>query len=157
MFKVSSKVSITLSIVLCVGFFLACIAGLFLMPVLVDMLIKIPDNIGFRNEITKGAEVFVLVLAYLALVGGMIADALLIVVLQRVKNGKVFTPISVSIIRAVSWCCFFICVVFGLIGIYFQLSFIVAFGVLLLALCLRVIKNVLEEATSIKYENDLTV
>ncbi len=157
MFKISSKWSIILSIGLCVGFLLACIVGLFMMPSLVEMLIKIPDTIGFRNEITEGAKVFVLVLAYLALVGGIVADSLLIAMLQRVRNGKVFTPISVSLIRAVSWCCFFICLVFGILGIYFQLSYIVAFGVLLLGLCLRVIKNVLEEATEIKYENDLTV
>lgn len=157
MFKISSKLSIILSIGLCVAFLVLCVAGLFLMPMLVDTLIKIPDNIGFRNEITPNAETFVLVLAYLALVGGMVADVLLIAILHRVRGGKVFTPASVSILRAVSWCCFFICVVFGLIGIYFQLSYIVAFGVLLLGLCLRVIKNVLEEATAIKCENDLTV
>lgn len=157
MFKISSRLSILLSIALCVGFLLVCIVGLFMMPSLVEMLIKIPDNIGFRNEITQGVKTFVLVLAYLALVGGMVADVLLIAVLQRVRNGQVFTNKSVSLIRAVSWCCFVICIVFGLIGIYFQLSYIVAFGVLLLGLCLRVIKNVLEEATAIKCENDLTV
>lgn len=157
MFKISSKISIILSLGLCIGFLALCIAGLFMMPSLVEMLIKIPDTIGFRNEILQGAKVFVLVLAYLALVGGMAADSLLIALLLRVRNGNVFTDKSVSIIRAVSWCCFFICVVFGVLGIYFQLSYIVAFGVLLLGLCLRVIKNVLEEATAIKCENDLTV
>ena len=157
MFKISSKVSIILSLGLCVGFLLVCIAGLFLMPSLVEMLIKIPDNIGFRDEITQGAKVFVLVLAYLALVGGMMADVLLIAILQRVRKGNVFTDMTVALIRAVSWCCFFICVVFGIIGIYFQLSYIVAFGVLLLGLFVRVIKNVIEEATAIKCENDLTV
>ena len=127
------------------------------MPSLVEMLIKIPDNIGFRGEITQGAKVFIHVLAYLALVGGMVADILLISILQRVRKGKIFTDISVALIRAVSWCCFFICVVFGVLGIYFQLSYIVAFGVLLLGLFVRVIKNVIEEATAIKCENDLTV
>lgn len=157
MLKISSKWSIILSIALCIGFFLVCIVGLFIMPSLVEMLIKIPDTIGSRGEITEGGKVFVLVLSYLAVVSGMVADALLIALLQRVRNGKVFTNTSVLLIRAVSWCCFFVCVIFGLIGIYFQLSYIVAFGVLLLGLCLRVIKNVLEEATAIKCENDLTV
>jgi len=157
MFKISSRLSIILSLALCIGFLLGCIVGLFLMPSLVEMLIRIPDNIGFRGEITQGGRVFVLVLAYLALVGGIVADVLLIALLQRVRKGDIFTDISVSIIRAVSWCCFFICVVFGLIGIYFQLSYIVAFVVLLLGLCVRVVKNVIEEATAIKCENDLTV
>ncbi len=157
MLKISSKWSIILSIGLCAGFMAACVVGLFLMPSLVEMLIRIPDNIGFRGEITQGSKVFIHILAYLALVGGMVADGLLVALLMRVRNGKVFTFQSVAIIRAVSWCCFFVCLVFGIIGIYFKLSFIVAFGVLLLGLCLRVMKNVLEEATEIKTENDLTV
>ena len=157
MLKISSKWSIFISMILCAGFLLACVVGLFLMPLLVEMLIKIPDNIGFRNEITESGRVLVTVLAYLVLVGGIAADSFLIALLVRVRNGKVFTAVSVSLIRAVSWCCFFVCLVFAVLGIYFQLSFIVAFGVLILGLFLRVMKNVLEEATEIKSENDLTV
>lgn len=157
MLKISSKLSIFLSLALCIAFLALCIAGLFLMPSLVDTLIKIPESTGFRGEITQGARALVMVLAYLALVGGIAADALLIAILLRVKNGKVFTEATISLIRAVSWCCFFIFAFFGVIGFYFVLSYIVAFGVLLLGLFLRVIKNVIEQATEIKCENDLTV
>ena len=157
MLKISSKWSILISMALCVVLLLACIVGLFLMPSLVEMLIKIPDNIGFRNEITESGRVLVMVLAYLVLVGGIAADSFLMALLVRVRNGKVFTAASVSLIRAVSWCCFFVCLVFAVLGIYFQLSFIVAFGLLILGLFLRVMKNVIEEATEIKSENDLTV
>ncbi|MBR5773463.1 MAG: DUF2975 domain-containing protein [Clostridia bacterium] len=157
MLKISSKLSIFLSLALCIGFLALCIIGLFLMPSLVEMLLKIPEDIGFRGVITQGARAFVMVLAYFALVGGIAADSLLIALLLRVRDGKVFTPASVALIRAVSWCCFFICLIFGILGFYFTLSYIVAFGVLLLGLCVRVCKNVIEEATEIKYENDLTV
>ena len=56
-----------------------------------------------------------------------------------------------------SWCCFLLCLLFGILGIFFLLSFAVAFIAVFLGLCLRVVKNVIEEATQIKDENDLTV
>jgi hypothetical protein len=37
------------------------------------------------------------------------------------------------------------------------MSYAIAFAALLLGLCLRVVKNVIEEATEIKRENDFTV
>ena len=37
------------------------------------------------------------------------------------------------------------------------IGFVLAFVAILLGLCLRVVKNVIEEATEIKAENDLTV
>ena len=46
---------------------------------------------------------------------------------------------------------------FVLLGLYFPLSFAVAFVAVFVGLCLRVVKNVLEEAVVLKSENDLTV
>lgn len=68
-----------------------------------------------------------------------------------------FTPASVALIRGVSWCCFLLCLVFGVLGKYFLLAYVVALAAVFLGLCLRVVKNVIEEATEIKMENDLTV
>ena len=87
----------------------------------------------------------------------MLADALLFMILKRVKGGKVFTAETVSLIRGVSYCCFLVGLLFALLGIYFQLAFIVAFMAAFLGICLRVVKNVIEEATEIKAENELTV
>ena len=127
------------------------------MPSLVTLLIDLPDTIGDRDAITDGGRVMVLVLAYMALAAMMLADALLFWLLQRVRRGEVFTATSVSLIRGVSWCCFLLSAVFCGLGIYFQLAFIVAIMAVFLGLCLRVVKNVIEEATLIKSENDLTV
>ena len=84
-------------------------------------------------------------------------DIMLFKLLKRVNDGLVFTEISVALIRYISWFCFIICAAFCVLGIYFQLAFIVAFVALVLGTCLRVVKNVIEEATEIKSENDLTV
>ena len=157
MLKIKSNHSITLSIVLSVLFFLGCVVGAFIMPSLTEMLINITGNIGNRAEITNGGRILVLTLAYAVLAVLMLADALLFSLLLRVRSGLVFTRISVALIRGVSWCCFLLGTVFCGLGIYFQLAFIVAFAAIFLGLCLRVVKNVIEEATEIKSENDLTV
>ena len=157
MLNVSNKFSINLSIIISILFFVVCIAGIFIMPTLTDMLIDTPDNIGSRGEITETERILVHIAAYLILAVFMFADVLMFALLQRVKNGFVFTSKSVSLIRGVSWCCFAVCFLFAFLGIYFQLSFIVAFLGIFLGVCLRVIKNVIAEAVEIKNENDLTV
>ena len=157
MFKIPSKLSVSLSIALSIAFFCACIAGAIIMPYLTDMLIDIKDNIGFCNEITISSRIFVLIMAYFMLAVIMLADIMLFMLLLRVRHGDVFTSGSVALIRGVSWCCFLLCFAFLGLGIYFQLALILAFAALFLGLCIRVVKNVIEEATEIKSENDLTV
>ncbi|MBQ8830699.1 MAG: DUF2975 domain-containing protein [Oscillospiraceae bacterium] len=157
MLKIPRKLSINISIVISVILFLICIAAVFIMPMLVDMLIDTPDNIGNRDEITAFGRVFVHVMAYVVLAAVILADGLMFMLLLRVRDGEVFTSLSVAFIRGVSWCCYLLCAAFCGIGIYFQLAFIVAFAALFLGTCLRVVKNVIEEATEIKSENDLTV
>lgn len=157
MLKISNKHSINLSIIISVLFFVICIAGAFIMPKLVPMLIDTPDNIGNRADITVGGRTFVMVISYLLLAVFVAADALLFKLLMNVKKELVFTSQSVGLIRGVSWCCFAVCLLFCGLGLYFQLAFVVAFMAVFLGLCLRVTKNVIAEATEIKSENDLTV
>lgn len=157
MFKISTKFSIALSLTVAIIFFVACIVAAFLLPTVVDMLIDTPDNIGNRGDITQGGRIFVHIVSYVLLMVFAFADVLLVFLLFRVKRGKVFTQLSVSLIRGVSWCCFGIALTFALLGVYFQLALIMAFLALFLGICIRVVKNVIEEATLIKNENDLTV
>lgn len=157
MLKIKSNHSITLSIILSVLFFVGCGVGVFYLPTLTEILIDVSDNIGSRGEITEGGRIFVLCLAYGILAILILANSLLFSLLLRVRAGLVFTEKSVALIRGVAWCCLLLGIVFGLLGIYFQLSFIVAFAAIFLGICLRVVKNVIEEATEIKSENDLTV
>lgn len=157
MLKIPKKISIHISITICVLFFLICVAGLFVLPTLVELLIDLPDNIGNRGEITPFGRAFVHTMAYAVLAPVLLADGLMFALLLRVRQGKVFTEISVALIRGVSWCCFLLCAAFCGLGIYFQLAFVVAFAAVFLGTCLRVVKNVIEEATRIKSEHDLTV
>ena len=157
MLKIPRKTSAGISIALSVMFFIVCIAGAVAAPYISEMFINARDNIGLRSEIGAGGRVYVLVLVYLMIAVAMLADALLFILLLCVRSGNVFTSKSVALIRGVSWCCFLMCGIFCALGIYFRLSFIVAFAAVFLGLCLRVVKNVIEEATEIKSENDLTV
>ena len=157
MLKVSKKLSTTLSLALAVFFFLCCIVGLFILPTLTEMLINLPDNIGNRGNISQLGRTLSLVSAYCIVLDMMLADSLLFFLLLRVRKGEVFTDRSVGLIRGVSWCCLGLCIPFGFLGIYFQLSWIVCLLAVFLGLALRVCKNAFEEATEIKQENDLTV
>lgn len=157
MLKVSKKLSTVLSLTLAVFFFLCCVVGLFFLPTLTEMLINLPDNIGNRGEISQLGRTLSLVSAYCIVLDMMLADVLLFRLLLRVRRGEVFTDRSVSLIRGVSWCCLGLCVPFGFLGLYFQLSWIVCLMAVFLGLCLRVCKNAFEVATEIKQENDLTV
>ena len=155
--QISKKYSITISFVLCVIFFIACFAGLFILPTLCEMLINVGDNIGSRDTITEAGRTFVLILAYLILIDIMLAVILLFLLLRRVKKGLVFTAESTSLILGISICCFVLFLTFAGLGFYFQLALIVSFAAIFLGITLHVVKNVIEEATEIKLENDMTI
>ncbi len=157
MLKISTKRSTMVSLVISVTFFVLCVAAVFFMPTVINMLIDTPDNIGNTGDITSAGRVYVHIVSYILLFVFALADVFNTLLLLRVRKGLVFTPLSVSLIRFVSWSCLGVCVCFLLLGVYFQLAFIMAFLALFLSLCLRVVKNVIEEATEIKGENDLTV
>lgn len=157
MLKISKDVSSTLSLVIAVLFFAGCVAGLFLLPGLTDTLIGLTAGSEGYREVTPAGRTLILLAAYGVVLTFILVDGLLFGILIRVKRGQVFTGATVARIRGVSWCCFLLCLLFGVLGIWFLLSFVVAFIAVFLGLCLRVVKNVIEEATQIKNENDLTV
>lgn len=157
MLKISKKLSTTLSLAIAIFLFVCCVAGLLILPELTEMLINLPDNIGNRENITQLGRTLSLICAYCIVLDVMLADSLLFFLLLQVRKGEVFTDRTVSLIRGVSWCCLGLCIPFGFLGIYFQLSWIVCLLAIFLGLCLRVCKNAFEIATQIKQENDLTV
>ena len=157
MLKISKVLSVFLSLAIAALFFIACIGGLFVMPGLTDTLIGVADHLADGKTMTPGGRTVVLAAAYGIVFTFIFVDMLLTAILLRVKKGQVFSDATVALIRGVSWCCFLLCLLFGILGIFFLLSFAVAFIAVFLGLCLRVVKNVIEEATQIKDENDLTV
>ena len=157
MLRISRKASVGLSLVMTVIFFAVIVAGAIIMPTLVEMLIDTPDNIGSRDQINDFGRSLVLVVSYLVLAVAAVADVFLFLLLRRVRAGEVFTGRSVALIRGVSWCCILFGLLFAVLGYYFQLALAVGFAALFLGVCLRVVKNVVEQAVELKQENDLTV
>ncbi|MBE7057420.1 MAG: DUF2975 domain-containing protein [Ruminococcaceae bacterium] len=152
MLKIPSKVSVMISLALSVLFFIVLIAGAVIMPTQANIFIDLIHKVE-----TQSARIFIIVLAYLILLIMALADVFLFRLLKLVKEGKVFTVKSVAYIRCISWCAMILCPVFALLGIYFYISFFVSFACIFFGISLRVVKNVIEEATRIKAENDFTI
>ncbi len=157
MMKISSKASTNLSIALSVIFFAAIIFAAFIMPLFVEILVGNPEDIAGGAYFVAEGKNIILSIAYAVLGVAMLADILLFVLLLRVRSEQVFTQKSVALIRAISWCAVAIGVLFLILGYYFKLAIVVGVAAVFLGLCLRVVKNVIEKATEIKCENDLTV
>ena len=157
MLKIPSKLSITISIAVSVTFFALCIGLGFYMPEFADLMIQAVNDLGI-TKVEGSDENIILGLAYVALVFIALIDILLFMLLMKVKAGKVFTTESVGLIRGISWGCYLVAGVFCGLAAYFTfVALLVAFVAAFLGLCLRVVKNVIEEATEIKAENDMTV
>ena len=152
MLKISKTASVTLSLILTLVFFIVLIACLFIMPGFVRVILPVSPR-----AVTAGEAGLITAVGYCVLALAMLADYWLFRLLLLVRAGSVFSAKSVALIRGVSWCAVAISLLFLLMARYFLIALAIAFTAALLGLCLRVVKNVIEEATAIKAENDLTV
>lgn len=81
----------------------------------------------------------------------------IIKLLKNILKEEIFCENTVFLIRLLSWCCAFVCVVcFGFGLRYFPLLIFSA-GAGFMMLILRVLKSVMARATEIRKENELTV
>lgn len=152
MLRISKSASVTVSILLTALFCAVLLAAAFILPGFVRLIAPAAMRpLGLRDGM------LVLVSGYLILLFALLAAVMLIRLLLLVRSGSVFTAKAVSCIRGVSWCAFAIALVFLGMTWYYLVALVLAFTAALLGLCLRVVKNVIEEATAIKSENDLTV
>ena len=148
MLKIDNKTSCLLTMLLAALFFLGlivCAVGL--VPYL--------GTVG--DTIPAAARPVIIAIGYAVLVLAALADIFLFALLRLVQKEAVFTAGSISLLRGMSWCCIAAGALFVWLGSYFLLSYAVAFVAVLVGICLRVVKNVIAEATEIKSENDLTV
>lgn len=157
MLKISAKLSVRLSLVVAILFLVALAGACFFVPYLADLILRLPEGIIAEPPVTEYTLWFLMTVIYILIATAAVATLFMIRLLVRVNQGLVFTATSVSMLRGVSWCCMLGSVLFVLLGIYVQLALPVAFVALFVGMCLRVVKNVIEEAVEIKSENDLTV
>jgi hypothetical protein len=94
---------------------------------------------------------------YFCCIPAMTALICLHILLQNIKNEKVFILKNVKLLRAISWCCFATAFIMVFAMYYYFLFGLMAVAVAFIGLILRVVKNVIEEAVHIKTENDFTI
>ena len=164
MLRIPKHWSVVLSMTISALFGAAATVFAFLLPGVIDRTLTVLPNVNVGYELTQTRYALLLGCVYLMLALALAADGMLFALLTRIQRGAVFTAMTVALIRGVSWCCMlFAAVTFGMGWVFspILLGGYVFAGVAMIALmaglCLRVVKNVIEEATAIKSENDLTV
>lgn len=94
---------------------------------------------------------------YACSVPGLIALFSLDRLLANIKKKDVFIEKNVKHLRAISWCSFAVSAILFVSGFYYLLFLLVAVAAAFFGLILRVVKNVIEQAVTIKNENDFTI
>lgn len=77
--------------------------------------------------------------------------------LRNISRAEVFTPRNVRYLRALSWCCFAVAILFMIFCVYYLLGAVVGVLAAFVGLIVRVVKNVFNKAVELQQENDLTV
>ncbi len=159
--KISSRASTLISLILAVTLVVFLLGMMVVMPIFLEkapLLLHIYGWFAEKDAVLglSGAAVFWL-WAYAVMAVAETCCVAMVLLLFRVRRSLVFTPITVSLIRFVSWGCLLIALLCLLVVYHFHMSYMLALAAGFLGVCVRVVKNVIEEATAIKNENDLTV
>ncbi len=155
MLKIKKDTSVKLSLALSYLALAVIGAALVILPGMVKSSLA-PFGLG-------GLLAPTLVLFYLASLIVAAADILLIRLLGFVRGGRVFSAGAVMCLRGISWCCFAVCLVLVALSLLYRDTIALIYGAAVvlaaafLGIVLRVVKNVIEEATLIKSENDFTI
>ena len=103
------------------------------------------------------AGLLMMVTIYLCSIFGWILLVKLWQLLRNIQTGCVFESVNVRLLRAVSWCC----VAAGIIctaSAWYYLPFgAVGIAALFMALIVRIVKNVFQQAIAMKDDLDLTI
>ena len=77
--------------------------------------------------------------------------------LKGISSGQVFTAENTLMLRVISWCCAGACLIFLASVLYYPPFLIVSAAAGFMMMIVRVIKNIFQQAISMKAELDLTV
>ena len=134
----------------CIGFFVILFFAIALPIVRLDALATVRNGAVLR--------VPTLIFCYLILALVLSADVCLLLLLNNIRKGAIFTRRSVQLLRIISWAAIFagLCA-FPLFFWFLREALFIAFVALFLGVVLRVVKQVIEKATELKEENDATI
>ena len=152
--KISRKASTTLSFLFAILFLLVLALMAVALPFLAAKTVPNPETVslfGLRGRLLT------MIAGYIGIAIGIYADITLLFLLHSVRRERVFTHYCVALLRSLSWCCMGEALVFLTLGALYIVALFISFIALLVGLCMRVVKNVFEQAVAMKEENDLTV
>jgi len=113
---------------------------------------------GYAFNAPDSAGLFPLkVVLYMCCIPAAAALVCLDRMLTDIRKGEVFTSRNVRLLRIISWSCFAAAAMLLAAGKYYILFLCAAAIAAFIGLILRVVKNVIEEASEIKNENDYTI
>ncbi len=98
-----------------------------------------------------------LITLYCAVPAAIIALVNLDILLKNIRKNQPFIAKNVKLLRIISYCCFAEALVFVYFSTLKPFALIVVIACAFMGLILRVIKNVFEQAVSIREENDFTI
>ncbi len=153
MLKINKNVSVIISIVLAFVFIAALAVAIVMMPDILNVYLDVMTN---KDHLTSHIPTILGLLYGIAAVA-LVAVSMLIILLFRVRRGEVFTALSVSCLRGISWCFVLLVILFLGLSFAFYIALVCAAAAALMCLLMRVVKNVIEEATAIKADNDFTI
>ncbi|MCL2298748.1 MAG: DUF2975 domain-containing protein [Firmicutes bacterium] len=148
------KHSVTLSLVVT---YLAGAALLALMVCVPGLMNRWRDSYYEIYDIGLHPASLLLFVFYACCPAGWAAIVSLLMLLHNIRKGEVFTRKNVKLLRRISWCFVFtaLAAIYATC-FYFPCAVIIAASGFL-AVILRVVKNVMEQATIMREEQELTI
>lgn len=149
--KWNEKYSIRLSKACVTLFRLIVVAVGVSSPWLVEWFVK------FSRAMLAGREAFLLASIYAAVPPALVVLQLLWRLLDNLEKGRVFIPQNAGYLRGVSWCCIAAAGICLVSGLYYLPFLLVAVLAGFMALIVRVVKNVFEQAIILQNDADYTI
>lgn len=78
-------------------------------------------------------------------------------ILDRIWKGEIYVPGNVRDMRRTSWCCMIVALICFVTGFFYGVLFVIAAAAGFMGLIVRIVKNMLEQAVSMKDELDFTI
>jgi hypothetical protein len=141
--------SLTLSRILTAAALAVAAAALFCIPVAAQ----------WYDAVSERAPIYVQLTTCLYLTDLPVLLALweLLKMLSNIAAQKIFVSGNERCLRVISWCCFAVAAVWCVLGFWRKLAFFVAFIAVFAGLIVRVVKNLVAMAVTLREENDYTI
>lgn len=119
----------------------------------------IPTVVKWYSKTNSEENMFMplLITLFFSLIPAFILIVSLNNLIKNIYDEKIFEVVNVTYLRIISWCCFFVTIIYGVFGFFKPLAFIICFASAFFGLIIRVIKNVFDKAIEIREENDYTI